>query len=86
MTVDLHALLLRFERVGQHNGKAACPECEAFEPLDPANPRDYEQHSPDCQLGQAIAETAPAADAAPAEAEPADAPVPAEADAAEPTA
>lgn len=49
-------VLEELEYSGKHSGTPACPFCASFAPLDPANPREWEQHAPDCKLGQALAE------------------------------
>ena len=36
-------------------GSSRCPVCKQSPALDPANPRDFEDHTADCDLGNAIA-------------------------------
>lgn len=36
-------------------GKTKCPTCGQSAAMDPANPRDFENHASDCSLGNAIA-------------------------------
>lgn len=40
-------------------GHSACPDCAARQPLDPANPREWEAHGPDCRMAAAIADVTP---------------------------
>jgi hypothetical protein len=56
--VSAHDVLVELEFTGRHNSDPACPFCSAKQPLDPANPRDWESHKPDCKLAAAIAATA----------------------------
>ncbi len=53
-TDDERTVLERLEWSGVDNGPA-CPLCAAHPPLDPANPRSFEAHSPDCLVGTVLA-------------------------------
>lgn len=62
-SASLHEFLEKIEWTGRH-GAGYCPECDQQQPLDAGNPREWENHTADCVLGKAIAETAPAAEPA----------------------
>ena len=36
-------------------GSSRCPFCHQSPALDPANPRDFENHTADCKIGLALA-------------------------------
>lgn len=46
--------LAKLEHSGSRHRDPCCPMCEKVVPLDPANPREWEQHKPDCALGRAL--------------------------------
>ncbi len=56
LLADVKAILgkLEFGKGGDAGG-SHCPECNARQPLDPANVRDFETHAPDCQVGATVA-------------------------------
>lgn len=46
--------LLEWSAVGD-GGSVRCPLCHQSPALDPANPREWEGHAPDCLMGAALA-------------------------------